>query len=63
MIILPVVKKHSFITVGYVKDTLQGVGVSVSKATIERTLYQHDIQRVYQKQERPEFAKPLRKKR
>uniref|UniRef100_A0A0E9XWE2 Transposase Tc1-like domain-containing protein n=1 Tax=Anguilla anguilla TaxID=7936 RepID=A0A0E9XWE2_ANGAN len=38
--ILSLVKKNPFTTVGQIKNTLQEVGVSVSKSTIKRRLHQ-----------------------
>ena len=45
--ILSLVKKNPFTTVGQIKNTLQEVGVCVSKSTIKRRL--HRIQRVHHK--------------
>ena len=39
-IIISLVKKNPFTTVGQIKNTLQEVGVSVSKSTIKRRLHQ-----------------------
>ena len=39
-IIIFLVKKHPFTTVGQIKNALQEVGVSVSKSTIKRRLHQ-----------------------
>ena len=41
-IIISLVKKNPFTTVGQIKNTLQEVGICVSKSTIKRRLHQSE---------------------